>query len=253
MNIINTSELTSNQFYDVKTLIELCRLADNTKGISFLQGDMNAIDNFPAFFLMYHGNTLVSFLSIFVPNLEECEIYANTLPRYRKQGCFFRLYEMACMQVKNYGISSIYFVNEPSSLVGSLVLGRLGAKLETSEYLMSYNMRIEPVPRRILRLECSHTENGEFLETFRDNVKVGSMNLEIEKNIATIYNLEVKTEYRGRGYGVETLLLALEHLKKSGCCKIILHVSSSNKIAYHMYSRHGFVHVEQLDYWLKRI
>ena len=37
MNIINTSELSSNQFYAAKTLIELCRLTDNTKGICFLQ------------------------------------------------------------------------------------------------------------------------------------------------------------------------------------------------------------------------
>ena len=253
MNIINTSELTSNQFYDAKTLIELCRLADNTKGISFLQGDMNAIDNFPGFFLMYHGNTLVSFLSIFVSNQEECEVYANTLPRYRKQGYFRRLFEMASEQIKNYGIRKVYFVNEPSCLAGSEALRMLGAKLETSEYLMSYNMRIDPKPRRILTLRSTSTENGELLETFRDDVRVGSMNLEIERHIATIYNLEIEPEYRGRGYGVETLLLALEHLKKSGCCKVILHVSSSNKVAYRMYSRHGFVHVEQLDYWLKMI
>ena len=114
MNIINTSELSSNQFYDAKTLIELCRLTDNTKGICFLENNVNAIENFPAFFLMYQGNTLVSFLSVFVPNEEECEIYANTLPRYRQEGYFRKLYEMAQEQIKNYGISKIYFVNEPN-------------------------------------------------------------------------------------------------------------------------------------------
>ena len=92
MNIINTSELSSNQFYDAKTLIELCRLTDNTKGICFLENNVNAIENFPAFFLMYQGNTLVSFLSVFVPNEEECEIYANTLPRYRQEGYFRKLW-----------------------------------------------------------------------------------------------------------------------------------------------------------------
>ena len=209
MNIINTSELSSNQFYDAKTLIELCRLTDNTKGICFLENNVNAIENFPAFFLMYQGNTLVSFLSVFVPNEEECEIYANTLPRYRQEGYFRKLYEMAQEQIKNYGISKIYFVNEPNCLAGSEALGRLGAKLETSEYLMSYNMRI--------------------------------------------YNLEIESRYRGRRFGVETLNLTVKHLREINCCKIILHVSGSNRIAYRMYSHHGFVHVEQVDYWLKRV
>ena len=253
MNIINTSELSSNQFYDAKTLIELCRLTDNTKGICFLENNVNAIENFPAFFLMYQGNTLVSFLSVFVPNEEECEIYANTLPRYRQEGYFRKLYETAQEQIKNYGISKIYFVNEPNCLAGSEALGRLGAKLETSEYLMSYNMRIEPKVQNILDMEISETEDGEWIETFRDGEKIGSVHVAIDHNVATIYNLEIESRYRGRRFGVETLNLTVKHLREINCCKIILHVSGSNRVAYRMYSHHGFVHVEQVDYWLKRV
>lgn len=253
MNIINTVELSSNQFYEAKTLIELCKLADNTKGITFLENDMNAIENFPAFFLMYKGNTLVSFLSVFIPNDQECEIYANTLPRYRKEGCFRQLYEMAAIQLKNYGIKKVFFAMEPGCLSGGNALTRLGARLEVSEYLMSYNTRIEPKPTGILTLTNTETEDGEIIETYREDVKVGQMNLAKERNTATIYGLEVLPEYRGRGFGVETLMLALKHLIDEGCCKIILHVSSSNKIAYRLYSHHGFVHVEQIDYWLKSL
>jgi N-acetylglutamate synthase-like GNAT family acetyltransferase len=245
--------LSSNQFYAAKTLIELCRLADNTKGVSYLENGMNAIEDFPAFFLMYKGNTLVSFLSVFIPNDQECEIYANTLPRFRKEGCFRQLYEMAAVQIKNYGIKKIYFVMEPGCISGGHALTKLGARLEVSEYLMSYNTRIEPKPLGILELKSTKTENGELIETYREDTKVGEISLDIEKNVATIYGVEVLPEYRGRRFGVETLLLTIKHLLDEGCCKIILNVSSSNKIAYRMYSHHGFVHVEQIDYWLKTV
>lgn len=253
MNIITTTALSSNQFYDAKTLVELCRLTDNTKGISFLENDVNAIDNFPAFYMMYQGGTLVSFLSVFVPNQEECEVYANTLPRYRKQGCFRILYELAFEQIKNYGIRRIYFVNEPNCISGCEALRRIGAKLESSEYLMSYNMRIKPQYQGILELKSSKSEGGEFLETYRNGVKVGEVHLQIENNVATIYGVEIEQKYRGRRFGVETLLLTIDYLQKKGCCKIILHVSGSNRVAYHLYSHHGFVHVEQIDYWLKNV
>ena len=253
MNILNTDRLTVNQLKEAENLIELCCHEDGTKVICFFQSDMNVIYDLPAFFLMYHKNILVSFLSIFVPDYKECEIYAYTLPEYRRQGCFCRLYKKADRLIRNYGIRKIYFVNEPYGITGDKVLKRIGAKLESSEYLMAYNMDIEPRPQGILILLHSKTENGELLETYKKDIKIGSINLELEQNTAIIYNVEIEEKYRGRGYGTETLLLVLEYLKNSKYEKIILHVSSLNKIAYGMYSRHGFVNIQQVDYWFKKI
>ncbi len=77
--------------------------------------------------------------------------------------------------------------------------------------------------------------------------------MEIENSTASIYHVEIEPKFRGMGYGTETLLLVLEYLRKSGCHRAVLHVSSLNEIAYGMYCRHGFVCTEQIDYWIKEV
>lgn len=253
MEIIQTNKLTSKQFQDAKALIELCRLTDGTRGINFLENDTNAIADFPAFYLMYQENILVSVLSVFLPNEKECEIYANTLPRYRKKGYFRQLYLTAEEQLKKYGISHVFFANEPKCHAGSESLRCIGAYKDTSEYMMSYRMETNALPKGILTFHYEETEDGEIAETYWDSEKVASVHLFLENKVATIYDFEVLPKYRGRRFGVETLLLTVQHLKEMGCCKILLHVSSSNKIACRLYLNHGFVHVEQLDYWRKLI
>jgi len=251
-DIIITDKLTLSQLCEANVLIERCCQTDGTRKVSFLQGDMNFIDGFPAFFLMYEKNALISMISIFVPDLRECELYANTLPEYRRKGCFFRLYKRAYKTVKAYGIRKIYFLNEPASPVGEHVLKTIGAKLESSEYLMSCDLSAchrahMPV------LTYSISENKKMLETFKEGIKTGSVSLEIDNGTASIYHVEIKPELRGMGYGTETLLLTLEYLRKLGCHKAMLHVSSLNATAYGMYCRHGFVCTEQIDYWVKEI
>ena len=61
---------------------------------------------------------------------------------------------------------------------------------------MSYNMRIEPKVQNILDMEISETEDGEWIETFRDGEKIGSVHVAIDHNVASIYNLEIVSRYR---------------------------------------------------------
>lgn len=250
MEIISTNRLTTKQFQDAKTLIELCRLEDKTRGVCFLDNDVNLWEDFPCFYLAYENNILIAFLGVFIPSEEECEIYAHTMPKYRQKGLFRKLFCMAFEQIKEYGLQRVYFAIEPGCEAGKKALEKLGAVHETSEYLMSYNMNLEPKPRGILELEVWDEEEILHMETFKGEKKVGEVSAEIQQNVATIFGVEVVKEMRGRGYGVETLLLAIEELKRRGCCKIILHVSGSNEIAHRMYANHGFVHAQQLDYWV---
>ncbi len=250
MNIIITSTLSSNQFHDASTLIELCRLADHTRGVSFLENHSNAIEEFPAFYLMYNDNILVSILSVFVPDSEQCEIYANTLPRFRGKGYFRTLFQKAYETIHNYNISKIYFVNEPCCISGAKALEHIGAMFEKSEYLLSYNMNTPEEPSGILDWKWKRQDETEYLiETCRNEQKVGEIHLHIENHVASIYHVEILPKFRGRGFGTETLLLAIQYLKVSDCDKILLHVSGDNRIAYKLYTQHGFVHVDQLDYW----
>jgi ribosomal protein S18 acetylase RimI-like enzyme len=118
---------------------------------------------------------------------------------------------------------------------------------------MAYNMRLQPQPRGILQVKAEETEEGVTIKTFRNEIPVGVVNVYIEQNVATIHGVEIDARFRGRHFGVETILLTVDYLKSHNCSKIILHVSGANKVAYHLYSHHGFVHIDQLDYWIKSV
>ncbi len=250
MHVIITNTLTSNQYHDASSLIEVCKECDNTRGISFLESEMNAIPNFPCFYLLYNGSSLISFLSIFIPSESECEIYANTLPAHRRCGYFDKLLDSAISNIHNYGIKKILIVNEPSCTAGNQFLSQSSnITFAYSEYLMRYNMKTIPNPSGALTIEYHTEDNTEFFTSYLDGEPIGKCNVEHSRGVATIYGFEVTPCYRGKGYGTETLLLVLKRLLDSKCHKILLQVNGANRAAHIMYSHHGFVSQEQLDYW----
>ncbi len=249
MHIINTNILTSNQYHDCKSLIEECKLEDNSRGISFLEPEMNFIKEFPCFFLLYDDGILISVLSIFIPEQTQCEIYANTHPKYRKKGYFSKLLGLAKEKIKEFDIKTIYIVNEPCSIIGTLTLNDLGATLTDTDYLMRYNTDITPIPTRTLTLQCEMEENTEIISSYLKDTIVGHCYVEHSRSTSVIFGFFIEEEYRKQGYGSETLLLVLEKLLADGCRKILLHVNEANEVAYNMYYNHGFIHDEQVDYW----
>lgn len=250
MHLIITNTLTSNQYHDASTLIDLCKAHDNTRGISFLEPEMNAISEFPCFYLLYKATTLVSFLSVFLPDEEQCEIYASTLPNERMNGHFAKLLSEAVNNLNEYEIENIYIVNEPECTSGTSYLNaNPNVDFAFSEYLMKYNMEITPVPKNILTIDIKKIDNTEKILSFYENEEIGHLYIEHNRGVATIYGFEVNENNRGKGFGTETLLLVLKHLLDSGCHKILLQVNGANTAAHHMYLHHGFVSEEQLDYW----
>ena len=249
MNIINTNVLTSNQYHDAGSLIQLCRQEDGSKGVSFLEPEMNYIKEYPCFFMMYEGATLVSFASVFIPDEGICEIYADTLPTARGKGYFKRILKMILEKNKDFNIEKTYIVNDPTCIAGTKALEAIGARLESSDYLMRYNREYIPEPKHILKLKVEQEEDNEKYITMKRRKEIGRCYVEYTRDTASIYGFYVEEKYRGKGYGTETLLLLLEHLLKHGCTKILLHVNNANKAAHKMYYHHGFVHDEQIDYW----
>ncbi len=249
MNIINTNMLSSNQYHDAKSLIDLCRQADGSKGIGFLEPEINFIREYPCFFLMYEGTALVSFASVFIPCEGVCEIYGDTIPSARGKGYFKRLLEMIKEKNRDFSIEKAYIVNDPSCLAGTLIMDSLGAKYESSDYLMRYNMDYEPKPKHILTLALSKKGDDDRFAALLEGEEVGCCYVSYTRETASIYGFIINEEKRGRGYGTEMLLLLLEYLIAHGCQKILLHVNNANKAAHNMYYHHGFVHDEQVDYW----
>lgn len=249
MNTINTNMLTSNQFHDVQNLISLCKDFDHTSGISFLDAHMNEYPDFPCFFLGYEGSTLVSFLSVFIPNCEECDIYSYTLIGYREKGYFHTLFQMALEKIRDYNIPNIYFVVEPKCFSGVQSLIQLGATLKSSEYQLRFNEKYSIKPSHILELTVNRNGSHGFFSTSKQGESIGSCHVDYSFGSATIYGFEIEETKRGQTYGKEQLLLILEYLIQKGNHTILLHVSSNNPHAYHLYMHNGFTHDTQIDYW----
>lgn len=249
MNIFAINTLSSKQYYEARDLIAICAQNDGTRGVSFLEPELNEDTTFPAFYMMYDGSKLISFLSVFLPNDTEGEIYGYTLPEYRQKGYFKRLYKEALRKLKAAGYKDITCVCEPECAVGKTVLEKLGLTLIRTEHLMSYDM--SPVTEVKMRFELESTteDNTEIFEAFIDDDLIGTCNVEFTRSHAVIYEFYIYEEYRGNGYGSELLLRILKKLLGEGVSKILLHVNGANTVAHTMYSHHGFATEEQIDYW----
>ena len=186
---------------------------------------------------------------IFVIDENTCEIYGNTLPSSRGMGYFKKLLDEAVITIKEYNISNAYLVNEPVCQSGKQFIQSVNAVYYDSDYLMVYDTAITPQPRGILELKSEKDGCTETFETFRAGEPIGICHVEYTKDHAVIYGFEVYEQYRGRGYGTETLLLVLKYLLDDQISQIRLHVTHANTAAHHMYKHHGFFHKEQLDYW----
>ena len=171
------------------------------------------------------------------------------MPEYRNKGYFKRLYKEAMKNLKDSSYKIKVMVCEPESKSGKAVLEKMGMKLLRTEHLMSYDMSpVEEVKDR-LELFSTAEDNTEIFEACIGEDVIGTCNVEFTRSHAVIYEFQIYEEYRGNGYGSEMLLLILKALLKEEVSKILLHVSGANTVAHAMYSHHGFVSEEQIDYW----
>lgn len=249
MNIFAINTLTSKQYNDARELVSVCAKFDGTRGVAFLEPELNDDRTFPAFYMMYDDGKLISMLSVFLVDENECEIYGYTLPEYRGQGYFKRLYKEAIKNIKAKKLNDIAYVCEPESKNGKAALKKLGLHVMRSEYLMSYDMKHKEEPQGRLKLLSTSDDNTEVYKACLGDQIVGTCNVEFTRTHAVIYEFQIFEEFRGNGYGSEMLILILGELQGHNVSKILLHVNGANKVAHAMYSHHGFVSEEQIDYW----
>ena len=62
-------------------------------------------------------------------------------------------------------------------------------------------------------------------------------------DFADIHNIEVKPEYRGKGYGSKLMELFLNEMKKRSVAEVTLEVRVDNKMASRLYEKFGFEQV----------
>lgn len=249
MDIFITNRLSSEQYFQVINLVEECAKTDGVSGISFLEQELNAIEEFPCFYLMYDRSRLISYLSVFIPEESQCEIYSATLPSERGREHFKCLLTEAMKHIREYGITYRCVVKEPDSRDMDDYLERLNSKLVDEDYLLSYDHNVKPEPQGELELKYRKVGSTGIYETYKNDNHIGSCQVEYAGRQALIHHVEIVESQRGKGYGTETLLLVLEHLISDQIQKILLHVNGANEVAYNMYVNHGFVEEQRIEYW----
>ena len=91
-------------------------------------------------------------------------------------------------------------------------------------------------------LTCSLSDNQHslVLETRSDGV-IGFLVYQRVLDEATLMNIAIAPEHRGRGYGGQLLTALLDTLRREGAARCLLEVRVGNATAVALYRRHGFV------------
>lgn len=249
MNIINCNMLTDTQLNEIEAFIN-SNSFNNT--ISFLENDMNYFEDFPCFFMAYDHQTLIGFLSVFIPDSASCEIYyhISDTNKHLALEIFNAIYHELSPLLDKYQLYNKYILFDGKTNNFRILNNIDNACFSHSECLMQYDLNhIWKNKPDKLEFDIEETEDTLIINTFLQDEFIGSSDVDISDDYALIHNVKVIKDYRGLGYGTETIYHTIKHLKDNNYSKILLHVNSANTIAFTMYSHHGFNIIQQIDYW----
>ncbi|MEG1255578.1 GNAT family N-acetyltransferase [Clostridium sp.] len=280
MKILELQELNEQQIKDIRKLEGICKEYDGIKGDVFLSNELNFNKEIKCYFLSYEGETLISFIYMFMPTLQEAEVSAYTLPDERQKGYFKLLLEKAVEELNNYGVRKILFVHEPKSKNAKCVLKRLDVKYDFSEYLLVYDstnslecnskLKLVPVQKENVNeiaalhvdifnksLEIGQSMVNRALDSEDripymaklNNEIIGIGSISLENKDGFICGLGISSKHQGKGYGKEILNLLIEKMLTMDINDILLEVDSENHIAYNLYTKSGFKIKTQFDYY----
>lgn len=281
MFIISETELTKAQTEEIRIFEQLCNSYDNTNSTLFLSNNFNFDKTMKSFFLMYENAVLVSVMVLFIPTKKEAEIYALTLPEYRKKGCFTQLLKLAKDELKLFNLNNILFVHNPKTTHAKHILNKLCATYEFSEYTMHYDggkidyqadfLSLVHVENEIDKetivktftsafpsenpedsahwFECNFSSpTNKIYKAVANEKIVGTLCVGYEQEPVSVFGLCIHKDEQGKGYGKAMLLSILSELTAKNHA-IHLDVNSSNDIAFAMYQKYGFKITAQNDYY----
>ena len=234
-----------------------CSSIDSFKNYSFMKTseydfDLPESEN-PYCYLMYNEDDLVAYLGFVKIDKNNMHICMAVDPDYRRQklgtNLFLRL-------VSEFDSCSYQVSLNPENEVGKAFLEKLGFTFASTENSMclskdDFNFDVEPIELKIESEEDSNLLKITGIieiETDEEPIKeeVGWLYLAKENETFSLFDIEVKEEYREKGYGHRLLqTTARDAFKQAG--KIILHVSDNNTPAINLYKKNGFKILETID------
>lgn len=279
--------LDKNDYTDINNLKNICMDYDKTYlklEIDFKLSEVDKNSNNLKIineFMFYYDNKLVGYAGICSFGGDALEVNGMVHPDYRKKGIFTRLFSLIKDEFSRRNSTEMLLLSDNSSIEGNKFIKNVCSDYDHSEYDMNLDMAVihelnfnDLIFKKLTHEEVnkiakenfkffnehdyegiSDSEKGGCNSVSRtyvieiDNAVIGKVRLEINNNIGGIYGLEVLTDYRGKGYGRELLILSINKLKESNVKTITLQVEANNKNALNLYKACGFKENYTMDYY----
>lgn len=284
--IVLREHLDHQTYADIKGLQDLCLRMDRITlkleldyKLSKAEGTHQKLGRINEF-LYYSNGALIGYIGICQFAGAALEVSGMVHPDYRRQYVFKKLFALVKDEWGKRGTYPLLVLCDSKSTSGQAFIKTTNAALEHSEYEMFLTGKgIKNSTEHQVRLRKAH--NGDAREIAKqnavyfnmelgeelllpeeeaksgvhiyvaevDNGIVGKVHVEVRNGIGGIYGLGVLPEYRGKGYGREILLLAIEKLREQAAKSIMLQVAAKNANALSLYKSCGFEETSVMDYY----
>lgn len=276
-----------NDYVEISNLQKHCLDNDKTSlkleldyKLSRGEGREGALDNVNEF-MYYNNNELIGYIGIDHFGGTTLEINGMVHPDFRRKGVFKKLFQLVKDERVKRKEKDVLLLSDNKSISGQEFIKSTGASYEHSEYEMF--LRLNPkqdisLENVVLRKannkdarEIAYQNSIYFDSEFKEedikmpedeekcgmiiyiaevlNKIIGKVHLEVSGDIGGIYGLGVTPDYRGKGYGREILMGAIEMLKGRNKMEIMLQVAAKNNKALNLYKSCGFEETSIMDYY----
>ncbi|WP_349409978.1 GNAT family N-acetyltransferase [Pseudalkalibacillus sp. SCS-8] len=230
-------------------------------------------------FMFYNGKTLIGYVGICQFGKETLEVNGMVHPEYRRQGVFTRLFSLVKDEWDKRKSQQMLLLSDRNSSSGIHFIKSTGAQYDNSEYDMfltgeatevttpkplslrrALNEDAKEIARQnaiyfqvnssdLILPEEEEKHGTEIYMAEVDQSIVGKVHLEVQNDVGGIYGLGVLPEFRGKGYGRDLLMKAVEKLKEKQVQQIMLQVAVKNSNALNLYRSCGFEETTTMDYY----
>ncbi len=235
-----------------------CLEHDNFKNYSFVKTDEYDFDlpesENPFVYLVYDDSeNLIAYLGYVKIDKNNMQACMAVDPIHRRQrigtNLFLRL-------VSEFDSCSYQVSLDPDNETGKVFLEKLGFGFASTEKAMclvkdDFDFDAEPIELQIENNEDLLKITGIIEETPEESEEpikreIGWLYLSKEDNSFSLFDIEIKEEFREKGYGNRILQTTLKDAFKQAN-KILLHVSTNNTPAIKLYEKNGFKTIDTID------
>jgi ribosomal protein S18 acetylase RimI-like enzyme len=232
-------------------------------------------------FLYYEGGRLVGLALI--QEFREVEACALVHPETRRRGIGRALLDEIQAESRRHGHDHLLLLCDATSVSGRAFMAAVGARYQSAEYHMelvpattdrsrprpegfhlrpagvetvdlltllqmnSFGDGVEETRRGVLRSIQDPTR--QYLIGYLDTEPVGVLRLGRYDKFADVTSFRVMPAYRGRGYGRQMLLDAIDRLLIEDWPQICIDVATDNQNALGLYQACGFRVVQTCDFY----